>query len=67
MTNKDNNSRTNPSSPIWWLVSALASVFIGSKLIIGMETAPAEFVVPTTIAATTWSFTGGDVTIDPGA
>lgn len=33
----------------------------------GMETAPAEFVVPNTIAATTWSFTGGDVTIDPGA
>jgi len=33
----------------------------------GMETAPAEFVVPTTVAATTWSFTGGDVTIDPGA
>ena len=44
MTNKDNNSRTNPSSPIWWLVSALASVFIGSKLIIGMETAPAVLI-----------------------
>jgi len=44
MTNKDNNSQTNPSSPIWWLVSALASVFIGSKLIIGMETAPAVLI-----------------------
>ena len=44
MTNKDNNRQTNPSSPIWWLVSALASVFIGSKLIIGMETAPAVLI-----------------------
>ena len=32
MSNKENNNQTNPSSPIWWLVSAIASVFIGSKL-----------------------------------
>tara|TARA_B110000977_G_scaffold67871_1_gene92134 strand:+ start:31 stop:879 length:849 start_codon:yes stop_codon:yes gene_type:complete len=44
MTNKDNNSQTNTSSPIWWLVSAIASVFIGSKLIIGMETVPAVLI-----------------------
>ncbi|MDA8811523.1 hypothetical protein N9N29_02935, partial [Amylibacter sp.] len=44
MTNKDNNSRTNPSSPIWWLVSALASVFIGSKLNIEMGTAPSVLI-----------------------
>ena len=44
MTNKDNNSQTKTSSPIWWLVSAIASVFIGSKLIIGMETVPAVLI-----------------------
>ena len=35
MTNKNNNIQAKTSSPIWWLVSAMASVFIGSKLIIG--------------------------------
>ncbi|MDB3864618.1 hypothetical protein N9296_00740 [Amylibacter sp.] len=44
MTKKDNNNQTNPSSPIWWLVSAIASVFIGSKLVSGMETAPAVLI-----------------------
>ena len=44
MTKKDDNNQTNPSSPIWWLVSAIASVFIGSKLVSGMETAPAVLI-----------------------
>ena len=44
MTKNDNNNQTNPSSPIWWLVSAIASVFIGSKLVSGMETAPAVLI-----------------------
>ena len=44
MTKKENNNQTNPSSPIWWLVSAIASVFIGSKLVSGMETAPAVLI-----------------------
>ncbi|MDB4595989.1 hypothetical protein OAH82_00110 [Amylibacter sp.] len=44
MTKKENNNQTNPSSPIWWLVSAVASVFIGSKLVSGMETAPAVLI-----------------------
>ncbi len=33
----------------------------------GMETSPTEFIVPNTISASTWSFTGGDVTIDAGS
>ncbi|MDB2321010.1 hypothetical protein N9V26_03010, partial [Amylibacter sp.] len=40
----ENNNQTNPSSPIWWLVSAIASVFIGSKLVVGMETIPAVLI-----------------------
>ncbi|MEZ8097883.1 MAG: hypothetical protein QMC55_03290, partial [Amylibacter sp.] len=44
MSNKENNNQTNPSSPIWWLVSAIASVFIGSKLVVGMETIPAVLI-----------------------
>ena len=42
MSNKENNNQTNPSSPIWWLVSAIASVFIGSKLVV--ETIPAVLI-----------------------
>ena len=33
----------------------------------GMETSPAEFVVPTAITTVAWTFTGGTVTIDAGA
>ena len=33
----------------------------------GMETAPAEFVVPTTVAAASWTFSSGTVTVDAGA
>ena len=33
----------------------------------GMETSPAEFIVPDVITATLWSFAANDVTIDLGA
>ena len=44
MTNKNNDIQAKTSSPIWWLVSAMAGVFIGSKLITGMETAPTVLI-----------------------
>ena len=55
MTYNDNN-KTNQGSPIWWLVSAIFSVFIGSKLIIGMETAPAVLITISIFFILRWAF-----------
>ena len=55
MTYNDNN-KTNQGSPIWWLVSAMFSVFIGSRLIIGMETAPAVLITISIFFILRWAF-----------
>jgi hypothetical protein len=56
MTHNDNNNQTNQGSPIWWLVSAIFSVFIGSKLIIGMETAPTFLITISIFFILGWAF-----------
>ena len=56
MTYNDNNNQTNQGSPICWLVSAIFSVFIGSKLIIGMETAPAVLITISIFFILGWAF-----------
>ena len=44
MTYNYNDNQTNQGSPIWWLLSAIVSIFFGSKLVSGMETAPAVLI-----------------------
>ena len=56
MTTKNNNSQAKKSSPICWLVSAIASVFIGSKLIMGMETAPTILISLSIFFILGWAF-----------